>query len=149
MKPDILIVEALFYPHIAKALLEGAIAALEEAGARFERIGVPGALEIPPAILLAAHATRKGGKTYDGFVALGCVIRGETYHFEIVAQQSAAGLMELGVNHGLCVGNGILTCETEGQAIARAAPNGGDKGGHATRACLALIAARAQLERAR
>jgi len=149
MKPDILIVEALFYPHLAKALLEGATAALKEAGARFERVGVPGALEIPPAILLAARAAGKGGKSYDGFVALGCVIRGETYHFEIVAQQSAAGLMELGVHHGLCIGNGILTCETEEQAMARAAPDGGDKGGHAARACLALIEARAHLERAR
>ena len=148
MKADILIVEANFYPHIAKALLEGATAALEEAGARFERVGVPGALEIPPAILLAARAAEKGGRSYDGFVALGCVIRGETYHFEIVAQQSAAGLMALGVPHGLCVGNGILTCETEEQAIARAAPDGADKGGHAARACLALIAARAQLARA-
>jgi 6,7-dimethyl-8-ribityllumazine synthase len=148
MKPNILIVEALFYSHIAKALLEGATAALEKAGARFERIGVPGALEIPPAILFAARATERTGKSYGGFVALGCVIRGETHHFEIVAHQSAAGLMELGVRHGLCIGNGILTCDTEEQAIARAAPDGRDKGGHAAGACLALIEARARLERA-
>ena len=149
MRPNILIVEALFYPHLAKALREGATAALEQADAVFECIGVPGALEIPPAIRLAARAAERRGKTYDGFVALGCVIRGETYHFEIVAQQSAAGLMELGIRQDLCIGNGILTCETEEQAIARAAPNSGDKGGHAARACLALIEARAQLECAR
>ncbi|HEX3431685.1 MAG TPA: 6,7-dimethyl-8-ribityllumazine synthase [Rhizomicrobium sp.] len=146
MKPNILIVEAYFYPPIAKALLEGAASALVKGGAEYECIRVPGALEIPPAILFAARATKKSGRTYDGFVALGCVIRGETYHFEIVAGQSAAGLMELGLRHGLCVGNGILTCETEEQALARANPNGHDKGGDAARACLALIHARAQLE---
>jgi 6,7-dimethyl-8-ribityllumazine synthase len=148
MKPNVLIVEAAFYPHIAKALLDGATAALGRAGASFERIAVAGALEIPPAILFAARAANKAGKGYDGFVALGCVIRGETYHFEIVANQSAAGLMELGLHHGLCIGNGILTCETEEQAIARASPEGQDKGGDAVRACLALLEARARLERA-
>ncbi|HLY05314.1 MAG TPA: 6,7-dimethyl-8-ribityllumazine synthase [Rhizomicrobium sp.] len=146
MKPSILIVEAPFYPHIAKGLRDGAIAVLDAAGARFEQIAVPGALEIPPAILFAARAAGKNVARYDGFVALGCVIRGETYHFEIVAGQSAAGLMELGLQHGLSIGNGILTCETEEQAIARAAPDGGNKGGDAARACLALIELRAQLE---
>ena len=146
MKPNVLIVEGHFYPHIARALLEGATTALEKVGAGIARIQVPGALEIAPAILFAARAAEKSGRTYDGFVALGCVIRGETYHFEIVANQSAAGLMELGLRHGLCVGNGILTCETEEQAIARAAPDGHDKGGDAARACLALIQTRAQLE---
>lgn len=145
-KPRILIVEAAFYPHIAEALLAGATAALERAGARFERIAVPGALEVPTAIAFAAQAAERGGTDWDGFVALGCVIRGETYHFEIVADQSAAGLMELGIHHGLCIGNGILTCETEAQAIARAAPDDGDKGGDAVRACLALIETRARLE---
>jgi 6,7-dimethyl-8-ribityllumazine synthase len=149
MRPTILIVEALFYPHIAKGLRDGATAALEEAGARFERVGVPGALEIPPTILFAARAAEKTRTAYDGFVALGCVIRGETYHFEIVANQSAAGLMELGLRHGLCVGNGILTCENEEQAIARAVSNGRNKGSDAVRACLALIEVRAQLESAR
>lgn len=139
MKPNILIVEAPFYPHIAKGLREGAILVLKSAGAHFESIEVPGALEIPLAILLAARAAEKNGACYDGFVALGCVIRGETYHFEIVAGQSAAGLLELGLQHGLCIGNGILTCETEDQAIVRAAPDGGNKGGDAARACLALV----------
>jgi len=145
MNPNILIVEALFYPHIAKALREGATAELEAAGARYEFIGVPGALEIPPAILFAAQP---GGnrRRYEGFVALGCVIRGETYHFEIVADRSAGGLMELSLRHGLCIGNGILTCKTEEQAITRAAPDKGDKGGDAARACLALIDVRTRLE---
>jgi len=145
MSPNILVVEAPFYPHIAKALREGATAALQAAGARFVFIGVPGALEIPPAILFAAQPADNRGR-YDGFVALGCVIRGETYHFEIVAGQSAAGLMELSLRHGLCIGNGILTCETEEQAIARAAPDEGNKGGDAARACLALIEMRTKLE---
>lgn len=146
MKPNVLIVEARFYPHIARALLDGATSALAKAGAGFDNIAVPGALEIPPAILFAARAAEKSGTAYDGFVALGCVIRGETYHFEIVAAQSAAGLMDLGLQHGFCVGNGILTCETEEQAIARANPDGHDKGGQAARACLALIEMRARLE---
>jgi 6,7-dimethyl-8-ribityllumazine synthase len=145
MKRNILIVEALFYPHIAKALREGAIAVLEAAGARFEYMGVPGALEVPPAILFAAQPQTQSGR-YRGFVALGTVIRGETYHFEIVANQSAAALMELSLRHGLCIGNGILTCETEEQAIARASPDQGNKGGDAARACLALMDVRDKLE---
>ncbi len=145
MMPNILIVEARFYAHISDALLDGAMAALEKAGARFERITVPGALEIPSAILFAA----KADKSYDGFVALGCVIRGETYHFEIVAGESARGLMDLGLHHGLCVGNGILTVENEEQALARAARDRLDKGGDAARAALALVALRAKLGAAR
>jgi 6,7-dimethyl-8-ribityllumazine synthase len=86
------------------------------------------------------------GKTYDGFVALGCVIRGETYHFEIVAGESARGLMDLGLHHGVCIGNGILTVENEEQALVRATPTGGDKGGDAARACLALINLRARIQ---
>ena len=138
MTPRILIVESRFYDDIATSLLDGATAALERARARFERITVSGALEIPPAILFAANSERD----YDGFVALGCVIRGETYHFEIVAGESARGLMDLGVNHGLCVGNGILTVDNEQQAEVRARRDGGDKGGDAARACLSLIAVR-------
>jgi 6,7-dimethyl-8-ribityllumazine synthase len=134
-RTNILIVEARFYSHIANALLDGATAALDAAGASFERISVPGALEIPPAIALAARSD----KGYDGFVALGCVIRGETYHFEIVSGESARGLMDLGVRNGLCIGNGILTVENEEQALVRASATGSDKGGDAARACLALI----------
>lgn len=139
LKPNILIVEARFYSHIANALLDGATAALDAGGASFERVSVPGALEIPPAIALAAQTEGQSGKGYDGFVALGCVIRGETYHFEIVSNESVRGLMDLGVRQGLCIGNGILTVENEEQALVRASVTGGDKGGDAARACLALI----------
>ena len=145
MKPNILIVEARFYAHIADMMLDGAMAALEKGDASFERITVPGALEIPPAILFAAKAGEGAGKSYDGFVALGCVIRGETYHFEIVAGESARGLMDLGLQHGLCIGNGILTVENEEQALARAARDRLDKGGDAARACLALVNFRMRL----
>jgi 6,7-dimethyl-8-ribityllumazine synthase len=129
----VLIVEARFYPHISDALYAGAARALETAGVDSERVTVTGALEIPAAIRLAA-------KNYDGFIALGCVIRGETYHFEIVSNESARGLTDLGVQHGLCIGNGILTVENEEQALVRARPDEGDKGGDAARACLALLA---------
>ena len=141
-KPNILIVEARFYTHISDALIDGATAALEKAGAHFERMSVPGALEIPPAIAIAARAGEHGGRSFDGYIALGCIIRGETYHFEIVSNESARGLMDLGINHGLCIGNGILTVEDEDQARERAAVEIGDKGGDAARACLALIQAR-------
>jgi 6,7-dimethyl-8-ribityllumazine synthase len=131
----ILIVESRYYDDVATALLDGATAALDNARAQFERIGVSGALEIPPAILFASQ----GERGYDGYVALGCVIRGETFHFDIVAGESARGMMDLGLNHGLCTGNGILTVENEEQAFARARRDGGDKGGDAARACLSLI----------
>ena len=128
----ILLVEARVYPEISDALYEGAAKALGTEVVT-ERLSVPGALEIPAAIRLAAGR-------YDGFVALGCVIRGETHHFEIVANESARGLMDLMVRDGLCIGNGILTVEDEAQALHRARPGELDKGGDAARACLALIA---------
>ncbi len=134
----ILIVEARFYSAIADAQLEGAVAALEAAGATHERITVPGALEIPGAISLA-HETER----FDGYVALGCVIRGETYHFEGVAGESARGLMALSLD-GLAIGNGILTVENEAQAWARARRTEKDKGGEAAKAALAMIALREQ-----
>ena len=135
----LLIVEARFYEHLNDLLLEGARAAIEAAGHEHETITVPGALEVPAAIAVAAESGR-----YDGYVALGVVIRGETYHFEIVSDQSAAGIMALGVK-GLAIGNGILTTEDEDQAWARARPSEGDKGGGAARACLDLIALRKRL----
>jgi 6,7-dimethyl-8-ribityllumazine synthase len=128
----VLIVEARFYPEISDALYEGAHQALEVAGVASERVEVPGALEIPAAIKFAA-------KHYDGFIALGCVIRGETHHFEIVANESARALTDLVLNEGLCIGNGILTVEDEGQAFHRARREELNKGGDAARACLALI----------
>jgi 6,7-dimethyl-8-ribityllumazine synthase len=142
---NILIVEARFYDHIADMMLDGATAVLKEAGAEYETISVPGALEIPAAIHFAALAGEGAGKRYDGYVALGCVLRGETYHFEIVATQSARGLMDLGLLHGLCVGNGILAVENEAQALERADRNNRDKGGGAARAALALIEIRSKL----
>ena len=145
MSSNILIVEARFYNDISDALLDGAVSALEKAGAKFDRIAVPGALEIPAAVLFAAKASEGAGKTYDGFVALGCVIRGETYHFEIVSKESARGLTDLALQHGLCIGNGILTVETEEQAMDRARRDSLDKGGDAARACLALIDLKARL----
>ena len=135
----ILIVEARFYEDISEALFKGAKRAVEEAGAVFDRISVPGSLEIAPAIAMAVDAAERTGKPYEGAVALGCVIRGETLHFEIVSQQSARALIELSVRRGLPIGNGILTVDTDAQAWARARPEEADKGGEAARAALALV----------
>ena len=129
----ILIVEARFYPHLNDMLLDGARSVLEAAGHSHETITVPGALELPGAIALAAETTR-----YDAFVAIGVVIRGETYHFEIVAGESARGLMALTMD-GIAVGNGILTTEDEAQAMFRADPKQANKGGGAAEAALALM----------
>lgn len=129
----ILIVEARFYDHLNDMLLAGARAAIEAAGHVHETITVPGALEIPGAIALAS-----AGERYAGYVAIGVVIRGETYHFEIVAGESARGLMALTLE-GLAIGNGILTTEDEAQAIVRADPAQKDKGGEAARAALAML----------
>ncbi len=129
----VLIAEARFYPALADALLEGARAALDMAGATHETVTVPGALEIPAAIQLAASSDR-----FHAYVALGVVIRGETYHFEVVANESARAIMALTLD-GLAVGNGILTVETEAQAWSRARASEGDKGGGAARAALALL----------
>lgn len=136
----ILIVEARFYNEIADAALAGATAALNAAGVTHERITVPGALEIPAAIALADGTGR-----FDGYVALGCVIRGETYHFEVVAGESARGLMALSLD-GLAIGNGILTVENEAQAWARARASEKDKGGEAAKACLAMLALREKFQ---
>ncbi|MGD0633240.1 MAG: 6,7-dimethyl-8-ribityllumazine synthase [Beijerinckiaceae bacterium] len=130
-----LIVEARFYEEIGAMLHDGAVRAFTAAGVRAETVSVPGALEIP--IALAMHLDR-GGVPYDGYIVLGCVIRGETFHFEIVSLESARAVTALAVAHRLCFGNGILTVENEQQAIARADPAQGDKGGDAARAALAL-----------
>jgi len=134
----ILLVEARFYPHLNDMLLDGARAAIDAAGHKHETLTVPGALEVPGAIALAARSGR-----FCAFVALGVVIRGETYHFEVVAEESARALMELTVQ-GFAIGNGILTVENEEQAIVRADPTQGDKGGGAARAALALFELREQ-----
>ena len=130
----ILIAEARFYAHLNDMLLAGARAVIEAAGHTHETVTVPGALELPGAIALAADSGR-----FDAYVALGVVIRGETYHFEIVAGESARGLMALTLD-GLAIGNGILTVENEAQALVRASPHDKDKGGEAAKAALAMLA---------
>ena len=135
----ILVVEARFYEDIADALLAGATRALQEAGAIFERVSVPGSLEVAPAIAIALDAAERSGRPYEGAVALGCVIRGETLHFEIVSQESARALLELSLARRLPIGNGILTVDTDTQAWARARPEEADKGGDAARAALSLV----------
>ncbi len=131
-----LIVEARFYDEIADKLLAGAIAVLDEAGAAYDIISVPGALEVPGAIAMAMTGRRS---PYEGAVALGCVIEGETYHFEIVSNESARGLMELTIKERLAIGNGILTVDNEAQAQARLGGDHGHKGADAARAALAMV----------
>jgi 6,7-dimethyl-8-ribityllumazine synthase len=133
--PRVLVVAAPFYLSIADGLIAGARAVLDRAGARHELVEVPGALEIPVAIRLAAETG-----AWEGYVALGCVIRGETTHYETVCSDSSRGLMLLGVDRGLAIGNGILTCDTKAQAEVRADPGAMDKGGGAASAALHLIA---------
>ena len=142
----LLIVEARFYAPLADALLKGAVAAIKAAGADHDVVSISGALEIPAVIALAEEGGhRPAGVRYDGYVALGCVIRGETYHFEIVANESARGLMDLAIAKRLPIGNGILTVDTEEQAWARARIGEADKGGFAARACLDMIAVKRRL----
>ncbi len=130
----ILIIEARFYTDISDHLAAGAVAALDDAGVRYDRVEVPGALEIPAVIAMAM-----GSGKYDGYVALGCVIRGETSHYDIVAGESARGLMDLSIQQHLPIGNCILTCETREQALVRADKAQKDKGGFAARAVMDMI----------
>jgi 6,7-dimethyl-8-ribityllumazine synthase len=139
--PHLLIVEARFYDDLADALLAGAKASLAAAGATFDVVTVPGALEIPAAIAMALRAS----KAYDGYVALGCVIRGETKHFDIVAGESARGIMDVAVAYAVPIGNGVITVENEAQAWARARVTEQNKGGAAADAALRMIALRARL----
>lgn len=139
----ILIVEARFYADISDALLASATTVLKAAGVEYDTVTVPGALEIPGAIAMANASGHAAGAAYDGFVALGCVIRGETTHYETVANESARGLMDLTVRERLAIGNGILTVEDEDQAWARTrADRVEDKGGNAAKAALAMVALR-------
>ena len=135
--PTILIVEARFYDDIADALVDGATAVLDDAGASYQRLQVPGAFEIPATIGFAARSPDAAG--YDGFIGLGCVIRGQTTHYDYVCQESARGLQDLAVREGVALGYGILTCENREQALARARRDEQDRGGAAARACLAMI----------
>lgn len=133
-RAHILILEARFYTHISDHLANGAEQALRLANATFDRLAVPGALEIPAAIAMAADTG-----LYDGYIALGCVIRGETYHFEVVSNESARGLTDLSTTRKLAIGNGILTTEDEAQALRRADPSQLNKGAGAAEACLRMI----------
>ncbi|MGI9490712.1 MAG: 6,7-dimethyl-8-ribityllumazine synthase [Geminicoccaceae bacterium] len=142
LRPHILIVEARYYQEIGEMLLTGAERALRDAGATFDRINVPGALEIPAAIKIALEAGR-----YDAYVALGCVIEGETWHDRIVGGESARGLMDLALYQGALIGNGILTVHNEAQARKRADPEGKAKGGDAARAALSLLEIKSRLTR--
>lgn len=142
-RPSVLIVEARYYAHVSDALLKGAEAALDDARARYDRVAVPGAFEIPAAIAFAAR-TRK----YDGYVALGCVIRGETTHYDLVCEECARGIQDLALA-GHAIGFGVLTVENVDQAFARARIDEKNKGGEAARACLAMIALRQSLKAGR
>jgi 6,7-dimethyl-8-ribityllumazine synthase len=139
--PHIMIVEARYYAHISDELAKGAIAALDSAGASYERFAVPGAFEIPAAIRYAVEAQARGAREarFDGYLALGCVIRGETTHYDYVCNESAGGLQRLALEYNLAVGFGILTVENEAQALARARVDKKNKGGEAANACLAMI----------
>ena len=137
--PHFLIVEARFYDDFADALLDGAKSALDEAKATYDVVTVPGALEIPGAITFALIGEEEGGTKYDGYIALGLVIRGETYHFDIVANESSRGLMDLSIQMSIAIGNGILTVENEEQAWKRAKKSELDKGGFAARAALRMV----------
>jgi 6,7-dimethyl-8-ribityllumazine synthase len=141
----ILIVEARFYDDIADLLLAGAMKELKAAGADVDRISVPGSLEIPAAIAIAFDAAAKKRRPYDGVIALGCVIRGDTIHFEIVSNESARGLMDLSITRNVPIGNGIITVNTEAQALARARLEEQDKGGDAARAALSLVRVKRRL----
>ena len=141
-----MVAEARFYPDIADALAGGAFAALDEAGAVYERFPVPGVFEIPAAIRMAVRANDAGRRRFDGYLALGCVIRGETSHYDYVCQESARALQDLACRFALALGYGILTVENADQAWVRARADGKDRGGHAARACLAMLALRRRFD---
>lgn len=143
--PHILIIDARFYNELADELVSGALEALGKAGATHDRISVPGVLEIPAALSMALVAAEDGGTQYDGYVLLGCVIRGETSHYDIVAVESARAVMEMTIDGALALGNGILTVETGEQAWVRARLSDKNKGGVAADAALAMIAVRDRL----
>jgi 6,7-dimethyl-8-ribityllumazine synthase len=141
--PHILIVQSPYYAAITAELLQGTTAALEAHGATYETLSVPGAFEIPAAIAMARHETQaSGAPKYDGYIALGCVIRGETSHYDYVCGESARALMDLSVDNRLAIGYGILTVENEAQALARARVAEKNKGRDAAEACLAMAALR-------
>lgn len=140
--PHILIVESRYYDEIAEEMLSGVTEALGTAGASYELVEVPGAFEIPAAVRIAVEACEKGNRSFDGYIGLGCVIRGETTHYDYVCQESARGLQDLALKYGIPIGYGVLTCENRDQAMVRADRKQGDKGGFVAKACLAMVALR-------
>lgn len=144
-KPHLLVIDAPYYTEISAALMEGVTAELESAGATHDYVAVPGVLEIPAAMSFAVDAAEQGGIAYDGFILIGCVIRGETTHYDIVSNESARSIMDLSVMMNLAVGNGIQTVENEAQAWARAKVSEKNKGGGAASAALAMIELRNKL----
>jgi len=140
-RPHVMIVEARFYEDIADQLARGAVAELEKAGVTWERFAVPGAFEIPAAIKYAIRSLDfyTPPKRFDAYVALGCVIRGETSHYEHVCSECVRGLQTLAIDHTLALGFGVLTVENRAQALARASPSGDNKGAEAARACLGML----------
>jgi 6,7-dimethyl-8-ribityllumazine synthase len=145
----ILVVEARYYDDISDLLLRGTKRVLKDAQATFDLVTVPGALEIPAAIMIGLHAAAAREQPYDGVVALGCVIRGETSHYDIVAGESARAIMDISIALDMPVGNGILTVDTDAQARARARQSGQDKGGGAARAALTLVRLKRKLGKAK
>ncbi len=139
--PHLLVIDAPYYSHISKNLMQGVKAVFNKAGATYDYVTVSGVLEIPAAVSIAVSS----GKAYDGYVVIGCVIRGETTHYEIVSNESARALMDLAVEHRLALGNGIQTVENEAQALVRAKVSGKNKGGGAAEAALAMIALKEEL----
>ncbi len=142
LRAHVLILEARFYERIADLMAQGAIEEFTARGVTFERIAVPGALELPQVLASAAEARRQGRMAFDGAIALGCVIRGETFHFDIVCNNANHWLMDVALRQDVPVGNAILTVENEAQAMARAEGGRAGKGGDAARACLRLISAK-------
>jgi len=145
--PHIMIVEARFYEEIADRMMESVLNVLDEAGATYERFQVPGTFELPGAIQMAIRSLDfySARRRFDGYIALGCVIRGETTHYDYVCQESARGLNDLVLKYSIALGYGVLTCENREQAMARASANQHDRGGAAARACLAMIDLKRQL----
>jgi len=145
--PYLLVIDSLFYPEVSEELVKGALAEIGKSGGTYTRVSVPGAFEIPGAIRMAVRSLELvgGRRRFDGYVALGCVIRGETSHYDHVCQEVTRGLMDIALNFSVAVGNGVLTCENMEQAMYRASPDQGNKGGFAAAAAIRMIEVKRQI----
>ncbi|MBT5917463.1 MAG: 6,7-dimethyl-8-ribityllumazine synthase [Alphaproteobacteria bacterium] len=145
--PYLLVIDSLFYPDVSEELVKGALAEIGKSGGTYTRVSVPGAFEIPGAIRMAVRSLELvgGRRRFDGYVALGCVIRGETSHYDHVCQEVTRGLMDIALNFSVAVGNGVLTCENKEQAMYRANPEQGNKGGFAAGAAIRMIDVKRQI----